>query len=69
VDAVGISGITNVDITGVTMQATAIEPKRKGKVTITIDSKDYEFDFELHNEAFNEVTLVGKRVGKAALQT
>ena len=64
VQALGLTGVTDVEVTGVVMKATQIEPKRTGEVTITLDNEDYEFTFELHAEPFNQVSILGKPLVK-----
>ena len=62
VQALGISGVTNLEITGVKLIVTATEPKRVAFITLDIDSESYEIDLEFTDESFNAVGITGKKL-------
>ena len=66
VRAEGIANITDVLVTGVVLNSTNLEPKKIGVVTLTVDGNDYSFQFELHSEAFNKMSLTGKPIAKTS---
>lgn len=66
VQATGVTGITNITITGVKMTNTASEPKRTAFITLDIDGQSYEIDLEFADEAFNAVGITGGRMDAPA---
>jgi len=64
--AVAVSGITNISITGVKMTTTASEPKRTAFLTLDIDGQSYEIDLEFADESFNAVGITGGRIDAPA---
>ena len=54
-----ISNITTATVTNVTLRSTGQEPTRNGRVLFTIDSEDYQVDFELSDETFHARTITG----------
>ena len=62
VQALGIDGITDLEVTGVKMTVTASEPKRTAFITLDIDSESYEIDLEFIDESFNAVGLTGRKL-------
>ena len=66
VQATGITGVTDIEVTGVKMLNTATSPKRVAVITLTIDSEDYEIDLDFADEAFNLVGLKGEKLNAPA---
>ncbi len=62
VQALGISGVTDITVTGVKMTITASEPKRTAYITLDIDGDSFEIDLEFADEAFNAVGITGKKL-------
>src|SRR3990167_9764111 len=62
VQALGIAGVTDIEVTGVKIIATASEPKRTAFVTLDIDGESYEIDLEFADESFNAVGLTGRKL-------
>ena len=62
VQALGLSGITDITVTGVQMNLTATEPKRSAVVTLDIDGDDFEIDLEFTDESFFSVGITGQKI-------
>lgn len=62
VQARGITGVTDIEVTGVKMTITASEPKRTAFITLDIDGESYEIDLEFTDESFNAVGITGKKL-------
>lgn len=62
VQARGISGITDIEVTGVKMTLTASSPKRTVFITLDIDGESFEIDLDFTDEAFNTVGITGKKL-------
>ena len=66
IQATTISGITDIEITGIKMSVTATSPKRVAIVTLTIDGDDFEIDLDFSDEAFNLVGIKGEKLNAPA---
>jgi len=59
VQAVGVTGITTLSLSGVKLVATGTVPKRFAVVDITIDGDTFEFEIDFTDEVFNTRTIEG----------
>lgn len=62
VQATGVSGVTDILVTGVKMTVTASEPKRTAFITLDIDADSFEIDLEFADESFNNLGITGKKL-------